>query len=451
MALKTLSAFNYYGGKAKLAPLICDMLDYKNTDIYIEPFGGGARVLLNKPQHTVEIYNDSSAGLCAFMNVMSNKDSAYELIEKLYDTEYSAEEFYNALLIRNEAEDRFIDEFKRQAFLYLKQLIQKYDSNNLVMLKESIKRKKADGIFTAYDAVVNSHILEEKELDVLERYKKLFNEYMDIYREIVLRAYKEQYRINFNSFKVESKEKLKKQISSYVISLSGADKNGVSALNKKIADLRKIELYIDNMTLRNIRKDIKKKLRKLSYDKACEIAYYETSNNHDDINVNDIDLAVATYVIYSQSRDGMGKDWSSSKYKSTDDYHRQINRLYDVAERLEGVCVTQVGALAYILKCSYLNNERAMLYLDPSYLDTEDEKKNLGTVYKESFSYEDHETLLKAIYKAKCKILISNYDTELYNKYLSEKNGWRKVEFQTTTSVGGKKDNKRIEVLWYNY
>ncbi len=46
---KTLSAFNYYGGKARMAPLICDLLDYDTTDIYIEPFGGGARTLLNKP------------------------------------------------------------------------------------------------------------------------------------------------------------------------------------------------------------------------------------------------------------------------------------------------------------------------------------------------------------------------------------------------------------------
>lgn len=164
-----------------------------------------------------------------------------------------------------------------------------------------------------------------------------------------------------------------------------------------------------------------------------------------------MELAIATYIVYSQSRDGMGKSWSDSKYKSTDKYHAQISRLYEVAERLQGVHVSQVGALTYLLKCSYLNNKRAMIYCDPSYLKPGDERKNLGSTYKQSSTYEQHELFLKVIYKAKCKLLVSNYDTELYNKYLNKENGWNRIEFETKTSVGGKKDNKRTEVLWYNY
>lgn len=86
MSRKVLSAFPYYGGKAALAPVICDMLDYSHANIFIEPFGGGARVLLNKPRHPVEIYNDASAGLCAFMRCMSDPQTAREVIRRLYDT-----------------------------------------------------------------------------------------------------------------------------------------------------------------------------------------------------------------------------------------------------------------------------------------------------------------------------------------------------------------------------
>ena len=61
--------------------------------------------------------------------------------------------------------------------------------------------------------------------------------------------------------------------------------------------------------------------------------------------ISEIDLAVATYVVYAQSRDAMGKYWTSYKYKSQEAYYRQIDRLYDVADRLEGVQVNQVDAL----------------------------------------------------------------------------------------------------------
>lgn len=66
---RVLSPFSFYGGKAKMSSLIVDMLDYNNTDIYIEPFGGACRVLLNKPRHREEIYNDFGAGLYSFFHV----------------------------------------------------------------------------------------------------------------------------------------------------------------------------------------------------------------------------------------------------------------------------------------------------------------------------------------------------------------------------------------------
>ena len=119
-----------------------------------------------------------------------------------------------------------------------------------------------------------------------------------------------------------------------------------------------------------------------------------------------------------------------------------------------------------------------MMYCDPSYISVEDEAKllegidveqedslsgaikrkyagkmprNLGKVYARSFGYDDQENFLRCIQKARCRILASNYDLVLYNKYLNESTGWRREEFITTTGVGGKIDNTRIEVVWYNY
>ncbi len=46
----------YYGGKWRLAPWIIANLPPHR--VYIEPFGGGAGVLLRKPRSEIEIYND---------------------------------------------------------------------------------------------------------------------------------------------------------------------------------------------------------------------------------------------------------------------------------------------------------------------------------------------------------------------------------------------------------
>lgn len=160
-------------------------------------------------------------------------------------------------------------------------------------------------------------------------------------------------------------------------------------------------------------------------------------------------LAIATYVVYCMSRDGMGTAFSASKFRSSEEYYKQVDKLYRVAERLNGVQVIgAVGALTYLLENSYLNEERAMFYIDAPYLSADEDERNLGVCYKGQMDKADHELILKTISTSKAKFLISNYDTPVYNDYLRD---WTKVTINTITGVGGKKDNKRIECLWYNY
>ena len=90
----TLSIAPYYGGKSRMAHFIAERLNYADTDTFVTPFGGMCRVLLNKPRHPVECYNDYNAGLVALMNVLSDTDKSREFIYRLYnETEYSLAEF----------------------------------------------------------------------------------------------------------------------------------------------------------------------------------------------------------------------------------------------------------------------------------------------------------------------------------------------------------------------
>lgn len=49
--------FKYPGGKTMLLDKLIRLMDY-SKEVYVELFGGSAILLLNKPKHNIEIYND---------------------------------------------------------------------------------------------------------------------------------------------------------------------------------------------------------------------------------------------------------------------------------------------------------------------------------------------------------------------------------------------------------
>lgn len=67
-----LNLINYIGGKGYLTETIIRLLDY-NKKCYVELFGGSAKVLLNKPKHLVEWYNDKNRHIYTLMKVIANR------------------------------------------------------------------------------------------------------------------------------------------------------------------------------------------------------------------------------------------------------------------------------------------------------------------------------------------------------------------------------------------
>lgn len=107
------------------------------------------------------------------------------------------------------------------------------------------------------------------------------------------------------------------------------------------------------------------------------------------------------------------------------------------ANRLRGVQIENLPAVEILNR---YDTPDVFLYLDPPYLP-ETRKSHL---YKHEMSTEEHEELLMAVTKHKGKILISGYESDMYNSALK---GWRKA-YKDTTAEGGL---KRTEVLWMNY
>jgi len=361
-----LSPFPYYGGKAEMALDIAEMLDY-NATCYIEPFGGSAKVLLNKPRHGVEIYNDSGLGVSAFMHLMSQEGTARELISRIYKTDNSREEFKRALEYKNIFDVDISRQLKKGFESELKGLLVKY------------------GFLSPRSGY--------------SKFREVLRDYESVLRVILPQCTKEE-------------------IGRLMYALDEYEKSITS----------------DN--------SIKK-----GFDLPEEWRGVHTTNY-----LTDYDLAVATYVVFAQSRDGMGKYWSTVKYGgSYEKYIKQMDRLYDIAERLNGVVVHgAVDALAFIKYSGYLNNEEAIIYLDPPYLSV-DEEKDLGRAYKESYKKSDHIIMLEAIQDAKAKILLSNYDAPVFDEYLTPDKGWKRYEHKTTTVLRRKGERDSVEVIWYNY
>lgn len=82
-------ALRYYGGKWRLAPwIISHFPPHQN---YVEPCGGAASVLLQKPRSPLETYNDLDGNVVNFFRVL--RDRPDELIRKIRLTPWARAEY----------------------------------------------------------------------------------------------------------------------------------------------------------------------------------------------------------------------------------------------------------------------------------------------------------------------------------------------------------------------
>lgn len=83
------SVFPYPGNKAKHADWI--LQHFPTHQCYVEPFGGAAGVLANKPESKVEVYNDRDGDLVQFFDVLRERGA--ELADWLDDLPYARQKY----------------------------------------------------------------------------------------------------------------------------------------------------------------------------------------------------------------------------------------------------------------------------------------------------------------------------------------------------------------------
>ncbi|VGA15238.1 DNA adenine methylase [Klebsiella quasipneumoniae] len=87
-------AIRYHGGKFRLAPWIIEQMP--EHVCYVEPFGGAAGVLLQKPRSYSEVYNDLDGEVVNLFRVLRNPESNQRLQDACFLTPYSRDEFCHA-------------------------------------------------------------------------------------------------------------------------------------------------------------------------------------------------------------------------------------------------------------------------------------------------------------------------------------------------------------------
>ena len=111
--------------------------------------------------------------------------------------------------------------------------------------------------------------------------------------------------------------------------------------------------------------------------------------------------------------------------------------IVQAAERLKEAQIEQRPAIEIIKR---FNNPKCLIYCDPPYLL----RTRKGKQYNIEMSDKEHEELLQLLLESKSKVIISGYESDLYNDAL--KNWRKKTTYSLTQSM-----RKAKEVIWMNY
>lgn len=198
-------------------------------------------------------------------------------------------------------------------------------------------------------------------------------------------------------------------------------------------------------------KELLEKMFQLPYDEklfkmACE---YQRENFK---KINDLDKALLTFVLISQSYNNTRRQFSRGEY-DTESYQRKIrSNLPRIYERLQGIRVYNRNALDIIKEM--VDNPDVQMYLDPPYLHSL-RGEGADKVYFKEMKDIDHVRMLEVIQDAKCRILLSGYHADkndLYDTYLLS-HGWKSQELTKVVKSSQRKEERDIasEWVWFNY
>ncbi len=113
-------------------------------------------------------------------------------------------------------------------------------------------------------------------------------------------------------------------------------------------------------------------------------------------------------------------------------------QILKAAIRLKDAEIENINAIELIKK---YNHKDVLLYIDPPYLLSTRKQRYYNV---EMTGEEEHSSLIDVLKKHKGSVMISGYESKLYNRALAD---WTKHEFVSIAEAG----KKRTEIVWTNY
>ncbi len=95
-------------------------------------------------------------------------------------------------------------------------------------------------------------------------------------------------------------------------------------------------------------------------------------------------------------------------------------------------------ALEYLAAYPFVGDE--LIYVDPPYVPT---TRRQARVYRHDYTIEDHRRLLDTLKRLPCMVMLSGYDSALYEQSIPH---WHRTSFHAKTHAG-----VREELVWTNF
>jgi DNA adenine methylase len=163
--------------------------------------------------------------------------------------------------------------------------------------------------------------------------------------------------------------------------------------------------------------------------------------------------AVAFFVKYRMSRQGLGKDYCTPTRRTRRGMNEQVSAwltavdgLPEAHARLRRVEILNIDALKFIDK---LDHERALFYLDPPYLH--ETRSSTGEYGKHEMTPAEHLNLLNKLATIKGKFMLSGYPSQAYDKWAAHHGFTRDEKSIDNKASSARVKEKKTECVWTNF
>ncbi|EAD6937638.1 DNA adenine methylase [Listeria monocytogenes] len=121
-----------------------------------------------------------------------------------------------------------------------------------------------------------------------------------------------------------------------------------------------------------------------------------------------------------------------------------IKRCQKEQKQLKDMKDAQIENMDAIKLIEQHNDKDTLIYCDPPYVHS----SLVDRHYEHDFSLEQHRELLSVLKRHKGYVMISGYESELYNLELSM---WPQIKKQVKVGITTKKKSNRQEIIWCNF